>query len=160
MSIYRLAGDHELWPAILAHLERVRMTRWAVTEAGQPLEQVLYLGAVESRQIVGHISLRRQTLLLPDGTPIQLRDHPLEELFVETFAVDEDYRRQGLGTALQLAALRAAHDLGCYQLRSWSSFDHPENYLLKLRLGFAVHPAVYEAPDGVQFSGVYFAKTV
>ena len=85
---------------------------------------------------------------------------PLYEMFVQTFAVEAAFRRRGHGRALQQAALALTAERGCHQMRSWSSLDKPEKYALKLALGFAVHPAISEAGNGQQISGVYFIKTV
>jgi hypothetical protein len=45
-------------------------------------------------------------------------------------------------------------------MRSWSSLDKPENYQLKLSLGFALHPSTHDAAAGYPVSGVYFVKRV
>ena len=47
---------------------------------------------------------------------------------MQTFAVEPDFRRQGHGRALQLAALDMSARLGCYQMRSWSTVDKQANY--------------------------------
>ncbi len=165
MIIEQFSRDDHRWAAYRAHLDRARMARWAVTSDGQPLAQTYYLGVMVEQAVVGHLSLLRQPLCLPaagdqPGAPLRLDGTPLDELFVQTFAVDTEHRRRGYGRALQQAALRLAHDLGVYQLRSWSSDDHPENYALKLRLGFAACPALYETDNGLKVSGIYFVKTV
>lgn len=59
-----------------------------------------------------------------------------------------------------MEGLRLTKDLGAYQMCSWSSLDRQVNYALKLNLGFAVCPAVYETDSGLKVSGVYFVKTV
>ncbi len=95
-----------------------------------------------------------RTLRAADGTPYR-------ETFVETFMVEEAYRRRGYGRALQRAALGLSRELGAYQMRSWSSLDRAANYALKVSLGFAVHPAVqHAARTGEPISGVYFVKVV
>ncbi len=166
MMIEQFSSDHPRWAAYRAHLDRVRMARWAVTAGGQPLAQTYYLGVMVEQEVVGHLSLLRQPLTLPAAgdqppAPVSRPDGtPLDELFVQTFAVDTGHRRRGYGRALQQAALQLARDLGVYQLRSWSSYDHPENYALKLRLGFAACPAVFETDTGLKVSGIYFVKTV
>jgi GNAT superfamily N-acetyltransferase len=116
---------------------------------------------MEGRSVVGHISLRRQAITIPAvpgqaATGINRQGQPLEELFVQTFAVDEAYRRRGYGRVLQISAVELARDAGCYQMRSWSSLDHEENYALKLSLGFAICPAVYVTESGASINGVYF----
>ena len=143
------------------------MARW-VFDNGQPAPDVYLLGVMAVEQVIGHISLRVQALVIPPTAWSTGQDHtlrrstgePLRETFVNTFAVDETHRRQGCGRALQIAALDLTRELGCYQMRSWSSLDKTANYALKISLGFAVYPAVQETGDGQLISGVYFVKTV
>lgn len=165
MEIQTFSLTHPLWTAYLTHLDHVGMTRWAVAADGQPLAHTVYLGAVMDEHIAGHISLLRQPINIPaaDQPPAAqplTGGAPLEEFFVQTFAVEVNFRRRGCGRALQLAALQLARELGLYQLRSWSSYDHPENYALKLYLGFAACPTVFETGTGLKIGGVYFVKTV
>ena len=79
------------------------------------------------------------------------------EAFVLTFAVDSAHRRQGIGAALQLAAVESCRRRGLRQMRSWSSHDKADNYRLKLRLGFAAVPGVQFIPRlGEWVPGAYF----
>lgn len=169
MPVDRFAPDDALWPAYVAHLQRIGQARWVVDADGQPLAaDAHFLGVIIGENVVGHISLKVQPILIPatewaggQATPLAGPDgDPLRETFVQTFAVEEVHRRQGYGRALQLAALDLTRDLGCYQMRSWSSLDKPANYALKLSLGFAAHPAKSDTPAGYAVSGVYFVKTV
>lgn len=174
MAIERFTPDHSLWPKFCAHLAGHDMARWVLHPAAdgvgwtnQPLPALYFLGAVESDNVVGHIALKMQRIVLPKIAReaktqplITHDDRSLRELFVQTFAVDAAHRNQGRGRTLQLAALDLCRTLGCYQLRSWSSADKRANYALKLSLGFAVHPAVQETADGQRIPGVYFVKTV
>lgn len=168
MQIESFTPEHPLWPACVAHLERLDMARWVISEDGQPVEGVYFLGAIEGDEVIGHLSIKVQQVVVPATawsggaeTPLSGPDGAaLCETFVQTFGVDESHRRQGYGRALQQAALALTRDLGAYQMRSWSSLDKPANYALKLNLGFAVHPAVYETASGLQISGVYFVKAV
>ena len=129
------------------------MARWALRNGAHDPE-CHYLGvAVEGgNDVIGHLSLRVQSLELPGSLALM-------ETFVNTFAVEPEYRRRGYGRALQQASVRLSGDLNCYQMRSWSSLDHPENYTLKIALGFGVHPAVIETATGETVKGVYFVKT-
>lgn len=164
MSIEQLSPSHPLWPALIEHTTRHNMTRWIVDDQQRLLPECFCLGKVVDDKVVGHLVVRKQPLIIPATEWSQDLDHDLrdeggrhlEELFVQTFAVNDNFRRQGIGSALQLAALQLGSDLKCVQLRSWSSLDKPENYSLKLRLGFCVHPAVDELPDGRKISGAYF----
>jgi GNAT superfamily N-acetyltransferase len=143
------------------------MVRWALGD-GQPAPDVHFLGVIEADQVIGHISVRVQDLVTPLTEWSVGQDHglrgsagePLRETFVNTFAVDETHRRQGFGRALQIAALDLTRELGCYQMRSWSSLDRTANFALKISLGFAVFPAVYTTGSGQPISGAYFVKTV
>lgn len=83
----------------------------------------------------------------------------LWESFVQTFQVEEASRRQGLGTALEQAAIALSRELGCYQMPSWSSFDKVANYAVKFQLGFAFCPGTFIVPrTGKQIPGGWFVK--
>lgn len=80
---------------------------------------------------------------------------------ISGLAVEETWRCQGIGAALQLAALAWSRELGCAQLRSWSSLDKQANYALKLRLGFSFCPGVHIVQhSGERISGGWFVKQV
>jgi GNAT superfamily N-acetyltransferase len=161
INVERFDATHTLWHSYVAHLRRASMVRWSISPEELPLENTVYLGTRANRLVIGHISVRIQPIQIP-GMDQVLRDSSgdiLNELFVQTFAVEENYRRRGYGRALQQAALNLLPTLHCCQMRSWSSFDKPANYALKISLGFAVCPATYEAPNGEKISGVYFVKT-
>ncbi len=66
---------------------------------------------------------------------------PLTEGYVEAFGVLPDYRRQGIGEALQRAAMVYCQSQHCYQMRSRSPVTSVENYALKLKMGYAIHPS-------------------
>ncbi len=164
----QFAPKHPLWTEYVAHLERVNMAKWIMDEKGQPLPNVYFSGICDGNKVVGHISIQVQDIVSPATEWSKGKEVPvlgadgkiLRETFVQTFAVEKTYRRQGHGSALQLSALKLTKELGCYQMRSWSSADKNANYALKLKLGFAAHPAVSQTMDGQSISGVYFVKTV
>lgn len=157
-----------MWPALIGHLEITKMDRWALSPDCRALPNVKYLALQNGLKVLGHISLQLQALECPatpwtGGNPIPLMDpdgNTLMETFVRTFAVDPVERRKGYGRCLQMAALELTKELGCVQMRSWSSADHPANYGLKIGLGFAAHPSTYELHDGRKISGAYFVKRV
>lgn len=151
MMIQHFTPDLADWPALVAHLQRTGDARWVLDAQGEPFDCVFYLGVVDRREVVGSITIKLQPMLIPATewsggaeTPVCGPDgRELHETFVQTFSVEPAHRR-----------------LGAYQMRSWSSLDRPENYALKLRLGFAVYPAIFVAGNGQEISGVYFVKTV
>lgn len=165
--VFELDPSDEHWQTYCNHLKRVKMLTHT-TLHGDPKPDCVYFGVLVESEFVGHISIKKQPLVvlashLTEHNALTLSDAqfvPLCEAFVETFAVEESYRRRGYGRALQLAAMQKARDLGCYQMRSWSSADKAANYALKLSLGFAVHPALYPMPGGNPISGVYFIKVL
>jgi GNAT superfamily N-acetyltransferase len=169
IPIERVTPDAPLWPELLNHLNRVEQRRHAFAEDGALRPDSHFLAIVLDGRVVGNIGLNVQPMVVPAtstsaGYDLTLRDGgggPLRELYVQSFAVEPEHRRRGYGRALQLAALELARELGCYQLRSWSSVDKPENYALKLSLGFSAHPATHHSTTtGFDYSGVYFIRTV
>jgi GNAT superfamily N-acetyltransferase len=156
--------DHPDWSVLIDHLTRTNMLHHATT-SGEAKTDCAYLGLSISGALVGHIVIRKQPLCVPasplcDNSEVHLSNSagPLFETFVQTFAVEEAHQGRGYGRALQEAAVQKSRELGCYQMRSWSSVDRRENYALKISLGFAIQPALYPMPGGAPISGVYFVK--
>lgn len=148
---------HRFPTALEAHLDRFNYLRYVRNEEGW-LPGLQVITAEYGRQIVGHIALLEQPLCLTDDEVLKDSGIPLRELFVQTFRVSETFQRRGIGRRLQGEALRLAAELGCYQLRSWSSIDKETNYHLKLSMGFAFSPAKITLKDGRVIHGGYFAK--
>lgn len=166
MQITRFPFPNPHWSSLVAHLEAQNMKRWVLDDSGHPLRDVYFIVAIDEDAVVGHIAVKSQPIIIPatdGGQDTAVTDStgaPLHETFVQTFAVEPRYRRQGCGRALQVAALDLTAQLNCYQMRSWSSVDKDANYTLKLSLGFAFHPAIDETPTGLKVRGGYFVKTV
>ena len=72
--------------------------------------------------------------------PIIKNGIKLKEAKINVFAVDKDYRNQGIGKKLQLKVIEDAKINNCSQVASYSTFDKIENYSVKLGLGFCVQP--------------------
>ncbi|WP_366916572.1 GNAT family N-acetyltransferase [Streptomyces sp.] len=53
--------------------------------------------------------------------PVTLQGQPVHEAKILAFGVPEQWRRRGVGTALQQAVISAAATKGCHQVRSHSS---------------------------------------
>ena len=169
MHISRLDPDHPNWEALAAHLAAHGDASWVLDGGGQPKNgRLVFLGALVDEQLVGSLTLLKQPIEIPatewaEDRELCLRDaggSVLYEMFVQTFSVDEAYRRRGIGRALQEEALQQARMLGCYQVRSWSSLDKTANYELKLAMRFAFHPAIYQTDSGLKVSGGYFIRVV
>ncbi len=168
MPVERFKPTRPLWDQVLAHLERVEMTQQVLEADGSLHPNKHILGMRDGQEIVGHISFKKQPITIPatewsggqETLVMGKDDAQLYEAFVLTFAVDKTHRRLGYGRALQLAALDTTHELGCYQLRSWSSLDQPANHALKLSLGFSIHPSTHITTDGQVISGAFFVRTV
>jgi GNAT superfamily N-acetyltransferase len=97
--------------------------------------------ALAGDTIVGFLRFALQEIGPGDDCPPLMMDgEALIEAKILAFGVPKLYRRQGIGTQLQRAAIDHARELGCYQVRSWSLIDKTANYALKLKLGFAAQP--------------------
>lgn len=92
---------------------------------------------------MGFLRLLIQVIDHDEGRP-PVRDaagRPLREGYVEAFAVLPAHRCQGIGQALQERAIALCRERRCYQIRSRSPVSSVENYALKLKMGYALHPS-------------------
>ena len=167
MAVVRISPEHPLWLAYVLHLGQHDTARYVLAEDGSPQPGMQYLAAAIGDRVVGNLCLRYQPITIPptdpEGEPTPLigaAGQPFTDVFVCEFAVDQDYRRQGHGRELQLEGLALARDLGCYQVRSWSSLNKEANYALKMSLGFALHPAIQVTGSGERLRGAYFVARV
>jgi len=162
-QIVKLSSRDSLWAELLTHLRRTDHLRHLSDDQGI-LPAVRFLAAVAaSDQVVGHLSFKVQPLLVPAEPPVPLLrvGVGLTESYVQTFLVEEAWRGRGIGAELQLAALAWSRELGCTQLRSWSSLDKQANYALKLRLGFSFCPGMHIVQrTGERIPGGWFVKQV
>lgn len=159
-NVIRITQGCPMWPELGAHLERTGDLRH-VSDGHGIKPELFFLGAIMDGRVVGHVSLKRDILCVPSEPPtaMHLGAAELWESFVQTFQVEEVSRRQGLGTALQQAAIELSRELGCYQMRSWSSLDKVANYHVKFQLGFAFCPGTFTVPrTGEQIPGGWFVK--
>lgn len=97
--------------------------------------------ALQENQVVGFLRFGIQPIGPEDNCPLLALDGiPLTEAKIHAFAVREERRGQGIGTALQSWAIQRAKALGCYQLVSHTNYENAANLRVKLSLGFAAHP--------------------
>jgi RimJ/RimL family protein N-acetyltransferase len=137
-----------LWADFLRYLgDRVRWIRDG--EDFKPGLHVIAAVKEDEARVIGHIALVQQTIEIPSDPPVRVRLHgeELEELFVQSFRVEEEYQNRGIGKRLQQEAFELAKQRRCYQLRSWSSRDKDENYAVKLGLRFGAHPGFEHHPE-------------
>jgi GNAT superfamily N-acetyltransferase len=117
------------------------------------LYQSYLLVALQANEVVGFIRFAVQPIGPEVKCPALCLDGvQLTEAKIHAFAVRQDARGQGIGTALQRQAIRRARELGCYQLASYSSYGREANHHIKLSLGFAAQPEAH----GDNRQGVYF----
>ena len=169
IHVLRVSPDHVQWPLLVSHLTASGDARWVLVEESLPKgSHLIFLGAVIGERIAGSLTLKIQPVVIPATEWAGERDLSLQdpngeliyEMFIQTFIVEEGYRRMGIGRALQEEGLKQTKQHGCYQMRSWSSLDKKENYQLKLGMGFGFHPEIQETVSGLKVSGGYFVKVV
>lgn len=143
---------HPDWAHLLAVIAQMGQQDWV--NARFPWHRTSHLlVATQGSIVVGFLCLVTQEIGVDDDLPPTLfQGEALIEGKVMAFGVIEAYRRQGIGRALQAAALQLAKRLGCYQLRSHSSGDNTANHQLKLAMGFALH----RIERGDDHRGAYF----
>ncbi len=169
MQIKQLTPQDVEWAAYCAHLRACNHAQWVLDDNNQPKDEaMIFIGGMVDGEVVGSLTLIVQPITVPETEWVGDRErtipgpdgNPLTETLVETFYVDRDHRRHGIGQALQEKALEITAAQGCCQMRSWSSLDKPANYQLKLKLGFGFHPEVQVTASGLKVSGGYFVKRV
>jgi GNAT superfamily N-acetyltransferase len=115
--------------------------RYLLSELPAAMESHV-LGAFAGSRCVGFLRYVIQLIGAEAGRSPVVRDgRPLTEGYVEAFGVAPDQRRLGIGTALQDYAALRCRATGCYQMRSRSPVTSVENYALKLRAGYVLHPS-------------------
>ena len=146
-SIRELTPDDRDWAEYVEVINGEGQARWAFDVHFEPFPRHFVM-AKQNGRVVGFLMYvvwdigpndRGQRALMVDG-------RTLTEAKIIAFGVKKEYRRQGIGRALQEHTLRRAKALGCYQVRSVSDGDHPENHRLKLAMGFAVEPMERDQP--------------
>ena len=146
-SIQELTADDLDWAEYVSVINGEGQARWAFDAHFGPFPRHFVMAKQDGRvvsflmYVVWDIGPndRGQRALMVDG-------RPLTGAKIIAFGVKKEYRRRGIGRALQEHTLREARALGCYQVRSVSDGDHPENHRLKLAMGFAVEPMERDKP--------------
>jgi GNAT superfamily N-acetyltransferase len=140
-SIREVRPDTALYAAVLRVADNLGQKKYIVREYPFARDRIL-LAAVEGDDPRGFLLALVQTIGTEEGRPpILFKGEPLLECYVNAFGVVPELRRHGIGESLQEAVMRIASDLGCHQMRSRSPVKATENYALKLKMGYAVHPS-------------------
>lgn len=127
----------------------LRQARYLVSDLPTALESHV-LGAFAGSECTGFLRFAIQVIGAEVGRPPVMNNGvPLTEGYVGAFGVAPEWRRQGVGTALQEHAARQCRSTGCYQMRSRSPVTSTENYALKIAAGYVLHPS--EANDSYYF---------
>lgn len=114
----------------------------------------MFLGAFANNRCVGFLRFLIQVIGSDLGRPpITYAGHCLMEGYVEAFGVDPEWRRQGIGQMMQEQTIAVCRQRGCYQIRSRSPITSHENYTLKLKMRYAIHPSATN-------DSYYFVKTL
>jgi len=130
------------YDAVFQVAEALDQKRYLVREYPHAKQRIL-LGAFEGDdRPVGFLLALVQVLGAEEGcSPVSLNGKVLLESYMEAFGVLPERRRVGIGQQLQETAIQIATDLGCYQVRSRSPSTAQENYALKLKMGYVMHPS-------------------
>lgn len=135
----------------LEHLERSAQSRHF---PGLEHDGLFGFLALHEERVVAHLSVLEVPIEFPrlpgldffdPETPDwkQCSGAPRREGFVQTFFVEEPYRRRGIGRTLQRLAIDECSLRGLAQMRSWSAQDARANYALKMSMDFGVVPGAY-----------------
>lgn len=129
--------------------EQIPFVEGAYFEHGENIA----FGYYENDLLIGAIRYCIQDIGFEQKTPvIKHKGGILKEAKINAFAVERNYRNQGIGKQLQLKVIESAKQNGCSQVASYSTFDKVENYAVKLALGFCVQPEIQ--PNGTM--GCFF----
>lgn len=147
-SIEEMAPDHPEWKKLVDVITQENQARWAFNPHFEQFKRY-FLAAKQDGNIVGFLMFVVWDIGPNDRDhpPVQIHGKALREAKIIAFGVKKAYRRRGIGRALQEYTLQRAEELDCYQVRSVSDMDHPENHQLKLSMGFAVEPMEREEPS-------------
>jgi GNAT superfamily N-acetyltransferase len=143
MFVIREAGPGTTdYDALLQVAEVLDQKRYVVREYRHAKQRVLLGAFDEVDRPVGFLFTLIQVLGEDEGrSPVVVGGKALLESYVDAFGVLPAIRRSGIGRALQDRAIQLARELGCYQIRSRSPTAAQENYALKLKMGYAIHPS-------------------
>ena len=141
-AIFEVHAHTDAYRELLRAAEQLNQSKYIPPRA-EYLDESILLGAFRGERCLGF--LRFDIYVIGRDArrpPIHDADRqPLREGFVEAFGVIPEARREGIGQRLQEHAIELCRQRGCYQIRSRSPITSHENYALKLKMGYAIHPS-------------------
>ena len=141
VEIVEVRENTEVYHDLLAVAAQIDQSRYVPAQETH-IDEAILLGAFLDDQCVGFLRLLIQIIGSDEGRPpVKYGGEPLREGYVMAFAVVPQHRRQGIGQRLQERAIAVCQQRGCYQIRSRSPITSYENYALKLKMGYAIHPS-------------------
>lgn len=151
---------HPHWQELIRYIESEQLAYGVLDEQGR-VPGAHLLVAVQAYQLMGFLMFLVQPIGPEMDCPIlcDREGRALTEAKIRAFHVREEWRGQGIGTALQREVLHMAAAQGCYQVRSRSDFSRQANYAIKLKLGFVAHPAIRSLKGGEE-PGIYWIKRI
>ncbi|MEM7129444.1 MAG: GNAT family N-acetyltransferase [Chloroflexota bacterium] len=149
LTISRISPEDTIWSELMGTVKSLNQTNWVTIQADH-FQSSHMLVATVNEQTVGFLRFIIQRLGEDEERPpIAFKGKTLYEAKIIAFGVVPEVRNQGIGRMLQEAAQVHARELGCYQIRSRSSYGNDANYHLKIDMGFAIQPSLEN--DSVYF---------
>jgi GNAT superfamily N-acetyltransferase len=137
--VERWNTTHPRWPELMALPDVVDLDLEAKVQDWHL--GVYTLVALVDGEIAGVVRFWTQVIGVDeDRPPFVVDGEPAVEAKVVTLHVLDPVRGTGIGHDLQVASVRWARELGCYQMRSRSPYTSEGNHRLKASLGFGISP--------------------
>jgi GNAT superfamily N-acetyltransferase len=147
--IERWDDAHPRWAELMAAPDVVDLDLEAKTQDWHLGTYTLV--ALRDDEIIGVLRFWTQVIGVDEDRPPFVVDGAAAiEAKVVTLHVLDRARGTGIGHDLQLAAVRWARELGCYQVRSRSPYSSEGNHRLKASLGFGISPGRDRSDGGRQ----------
>ncbi|GAB4465273.1 MAG: hypothetical protein OHK0029_35800 [Armatimonadaceae bacterium] len=154
VSVKEWDSLHPRWEELQAAIDAAGQTRWVEFTAAWHRSSHLLVG-LRDGTIVGFLRFVVQDIGAEDNAthlmPPDACGAARTEAKILAFGVPEHWRRQGIGRALQIAAIDRARNLNCWQIRSFSDSPYDANHHLKLSLGYAAQVLNTERRKGIYF---------
>ncbi len=147
MDVARWTPDHPRWSELLQACEDLDQGGLEQKQNDDHLGFYTVVAYTED-EVIGFLRFWTQQIGVDEEKPpLFANGAQVIEAKSVAFGVRPPFRRRGIVRRLQEAAISWARELGCYQLRSRSSYSCAENHALKLSMGFCIQPFVGEERD-------------